>query len=86
MSFSEFQIRLFAYQRMQLGEWEKIRFLGWCSTIGSHQDPKKLPKSIEKFLPLGNKPKTNINDEMKQRYLEAYSNYLKEKENGTIRN
>lgn len=85
MSFAEFQIRLFAYERMEIKDWEKIRFIGWCSTIGSHQDPKKLPKSIEKFLPLGNKPRTNVTDEMKQQYLEAYSEYLKEKNDGKVR-
>jgi len=78
MSFAEFQIRLFAYKRIQLKEWEKVRFMGWCSTIGSHQDPKKMPKNINAFMPLDldNKKVTKVSDAMKERFLEEYKTYL----------
>ena len=84
MTFAEFQIRLFAYKRMQLKEWEKVRFGAWCSTIGSHQDPKKLPKNIEKFMPLDTKErvKRGVTEEQKQNYLEVYKEYLKQVNNG----
>ena len=83
MTFAEFQIRLFAYERVQLREWEKTRLIGWCAWVGSHQDPKKMPKTIEKFLPLDvNKQKKGVSDEMKQLFLEETEKYLKTVQNG----
>lgn len=83
MTFSEFQIRLFAYKRIQLRDWEKVRQISWCAFIGSHQDPKKMPKNIEKFMPLNDeKPKTRITDKQKEMYLSAMSEYLKQVNNG----
>ncbi|CAH56666.1 hypothetical protein PHG11b_39 [Flavobacterium phage 11b] len=84
MTFAEFQVRLFAYKRIQLREWEKVRFMAWSSTIGSHQDPKKLPKTIEKFMPLGGSNSANkgVSEEQKQNYLNEYKEYLKKINNG----
>jgi hypothetical protein len=84
ITFAEFQIRLFAYKRIQLKEWEKVRFMAWCSTIGSHQDYKKLPKNIEKFLPLNENEgsKNRVTDEQKENYLKAYGEYLNKVKNG----
>ena len=58
--------------------------MAWSSTIGSHQDPKKLPKTIEKFMPLSNKPNSHkrISDEQKENFLNVYSDYLKQVNNG----
>ena len=83
MSFAEFQIRLFAYKRMQLREWEKVRQIAWSATIGSHQDPKKLPKTIDKFMDLGNK-KVNkgVSEEQKANFLKVYKEYLNQSKNG----
>lgn len=53
MTFAEFQIRLFAYKRMELREWEKVRQIAWSAFIAPHQDPKKLPKTIDRFMSLG---------------------------------
>ena len=39
---------------MELREWEKVRQIAWSAFIAPHQDPKKLPKSIDKFMSLGN--------------------------------
>jgi len=83
MTFAEFQIRLFAYKRMQLREWEKVRQISWCAFIGSHQDPKKMPKSIDKFMSLdGGQTKRGVSDAQKERFLEAYGVYLKNVKNG----
>jgi hypothetical protein len=81
MSFAEFQIRLFAYRRVQEREWEKIRFIGWCATTGSHMNPKKLPKSLNQFMPLSldKKTATGISEAQKQRFLEATKEYVKNK-------
>lgn len=78
MTYAEFQIRFFAYNSVQKKEWEKIRFIAYHSLVAPYQDYKKLPKSLEKFLPLnGNKRQSGgVTDEMKQRFLEEYKNYL----------
>jgi hypothetical protein len=44
MTWAEFQIRLFAYKRMDLYEWEKLREIMWTTYIAPHQDPKKMVK------------------------------------------
>jgi len=83
MTFAEFQIRLFAYKRMELREWEKVRQISWSAFIGSHQDPKKMPKTIDKFMNLhADKPKSNVSEEQKERFKQAYSEYLKQSKNG----
>jgi len=77
MTFAEFQIRLFAFQRMELRAWEKVRQIAWSAFIGSHQDPKKMPKSIDKFMSLGgDKPKQGVSEEQKENFLKAYKEYL----------
>ncbi len=83
MTFAEFQIRLFAYKRMQLREWEKVRMIAWSAFIGSHQDPKTMPRTIDKFMSLDNeKPKSNVSEEQRQRFLQATEEYLKQVKNG----
>ena len=83
MTFAEFQIRLFAYKRMQLREWEKVRLISWSAFIGSHQDPKTMPKTIDKFMSLDNtNAKKGITEDKKKRYLEAMREYLKQSNNG----
>jgi hypothetical protein len=83
MTFAEFQIRLFAYKRIQLREWEKVRQIAWSATIGSHQDPKKLPKTIEKFMSLGSeKVKIGVSEDQKTNFLKVYKEYLNNSKNG----
>lgn len=83
MTFAEFQIRLFAYKRIQLREWEKVRQIAWSATIGSHQDPKKLPKTIDKFMDLGNKKVSKgVSNEQKANFLKVYKEYLNQSKNG----
>ena len=55
MSWADFRIRLFAYKRMELKEWEKIRFLAYenlKSTQYVMNSKAKIPNSIDKYLPL----------------------------------
>ena len=84
MTFAEFQIRLFAYKRMQLRDWEKVRQIAWSAFIGSHQDPKKMPKSIDKFMALdfGGKPKSGVSENQKERFLQAMKEYKNKVNNG----
>ena len=80
MSFAEFQIRLFAWKRVEERIWEKVRFQSWYSMTGSHLDPKAFPKSLNQFVPLSidnNGNKSKISNEMKERFLEATKEYLK---------
>lgn len=80
MSFAEFQIRLFAWERTQEREWEKIRVVAWYSAIGPHLDAKKLPKDIRKFMPLGlDKKNAEVSDEMKKAFVDAMADYLLKK-------
>jgi len=60
MTWAEFQIRLFAYKRMDLDKWQMLRELMWTTYIASHQDPKKMIKRKELFLPLNGDKKTGI--------------------------
>lgn len=88
MSFAEFQIRLFAWERTQEREWEKVRVLAWHIEASSFHRKKPMP-SLNKFMPLGldNKNTGNniISDAQKQRFLEVSAEYykqLKSKVNG----
>lgn len=82
MTFAEFQIRLFAYKRMELREWEKVRQIAWSAFIAPHQDPKKLPKTIDRFMSLGENTKKEVSTEQKENFLKAYKEYLNQKKNG----
>tara|TARA_R110000803_G_scaffold63443_1_gene124108 strand:- start:6531 stop:6788 length:258 start_codon:yes stop_codon:yes gene_type:complete len=85
MTWAEFRIRSYAYQRMQKTEWFKIRELAWASTIGPHLDPKKLPKSKEAFIPLDLKGKEELNDKRKEAFIKArlkYEQQIKSKLDG----
>lgn len=83
MTFAEFQIRLFAYKRMEMREWEKVRQIAWSAFIAPHQDPKKLPKTIDKFMNLGGeKIRQGVSEEQKENFLKAYKEYLNQKANG----
>lgn len=82
MTFAEFQIRLFAYKRMEMREWEKVRQIAWSAFIAPHQDPKKLPKTIDKFMNLGGeKIRQGVSEEQKENFLKAYKEYLNQKAN-----
>lgn len=79
MSFAEFQIRLFAWKRCQEREWERTRLICWYSMIGSHMDPKKMPKSIQGFMSLDLDKKQNIISEAhKKAFMEAMKEYVKQ--------
>jgi hypothetical protein len=74
MTWAEFQIRLFAYKRQDLYDWQKLRELMWITYISPHQDVKKMSKRKEQFLPLSGDKKANngVSEEAKQRFLKEY--------------
>jgi hypothetical protein len=89
MTFAEFQIRLFAYKRMELRDWEKFRLVAYNALIAPYQDYKKLPKTMDKFMDLsgGNAKKSiGVSDEQKQRFIEATKEYLNKIANGKLTN
>lgn len=76
MTWSEFQIRLFAYNRIQKREDFRFREVAYASLIGFHSDPKRIPKSKDAFWPIDKEAKKRgVSDEQKQAFLEAYKNY-----------
>lgn len=77
MTWAEFQIRLFAYKRKDKYDWIKLRELMWTTYIAPHQDPKKMIKRKEQFLPLEGDKKVNagVSDEMKQTFLNEYKKW-----------
>lgn len=80
MSYAEFQIRLFAWRRVEERAWEKVRIMAWYSMVGSHQDPKKMPKSLSQFMSLDlDKKQGVITEAHKQAYLNAMAEYVKNK-------
>lgn len=83
MSFAEFQIRLFAYKRVQLREWEKVRAVCWYAMKGSHLDPKSMPKTLEQFMKLAidKTSSSKITDTQKQAFLIAMQDYQKQIKN-----
>ncbi len=76
MTWAEFQIRLFAYKRQDLYKWQMHRELMWITYIAPHQDPKKMVKRKEAFLPLdGEKKIQGVSEEMKQTFLTEFKKY-----------
>ena len=77
MSWAEFQIRLFAFNRAEEKELLKIRRLAWTSFIAPHQDPKKLRGLREnKWWVIGQKQNIRVSEEHKERFIVKYKEYL----------
>lgn len=76
MTWKEFQLRLDGYNRIQIKEWEKHRLVAY--QVYASTPMKNKPVNIEKYLPLGEKPKMSMTDEMKER-IRAEHRKIKEK-------
>ena len=75
---AEFNVRLFSFNRIREREEMLFREVSYYSMIGSHLDPKKLPKTKQQFWSLGGekkveKDKLNV---MKNAMLKAQKEYL----------
>ena len=81
MTWAEFQIRAYAYLRTQEREDYRAREIAWASLIAFHQDPKRMPKSKERFWQIGKKRKPVISDKQKAAIRRAKQE-LKQKRNG----
>ena len=81
MPWCEFLIKSYAYSRMQEEKLRHTRLIAYSAQIGSHLDPKKLPRSIDQFMPIGNEKnarKSNKNDnfdDMKELFKKRMQEY-----------
>ena len=78
MTWAEFQLRAFAYRRMQENKELLTREIAWNSLLAPHYNPKKLPKSKEKFWQIGRKEKVS-DERMKEAIKKAQEEYFKKK-------
>lgn len=81
MTWAEFCIRQHAYHRIEKAEWYKVREIAYASLIGSHMNPKKLPKSKDKFIPLDFNVSNIKAEKMREILLKAAKTY-KDRHNG----
>ena len=77
MTWAEFQIRAFAYRRMQEREELLAREIAWNSLLAPHYNPKKLPKDKNKFWQIGTKKVSKADEAMKQAIERARNEYFK---------
>ena len=58
----------------------------WINYIAPHQDPKKMKRNIDSFMPIGKKPQ-RATEEQREAGRKAWEQYLKEIEqaNGRIK-
>ena len=76
MTWAEFQIRLFAFKRMELVEAQKLRELMWNTYIAPHLDPKKMSKRKESFMPLPSDRKSGgVSEKMKELFIKEYKRW-----------
>ena len=81
MPWCEFLIKSYAYSRMQEEKLRHTRLIAYSAQIGSHLDPKKLPRSIDQFMPIGNEKnarksnKNVISDDMKELFKKRMQEY-----------
>jgi len=83
MTWAEFQIRAFAYKRMQEKEDLRFREVAYHSHIGGSLMLKKIP-SKDKFWQIGDK-RVSVDTSMYETIKKAQEQYfkeLKEKQNG----
>jgi hypothetical protein len=80
MTWAEFCIRQHAYRRMDKNSWYKVREIAYQSMIGSHLDPKKLPKNQEKYIRLEEEKESDksimieIMRKAREKYLKTVGN------------
>ena len=85
MPWCEFLIKSYAYNRMQEEKLRHTRLIAFNARIGSHLDPKTLPRSIDQFMRIGsennsenssdNPDKKIIFDDMKELFRKRMSEY-----------
>ena len=80
MSWAEFQIRLFAFKRSEIREFEKLRELMWVTYIAPHLDPKKMAKTKDGLMKLPNdKEVERVSDEQRELFIKEYKKWQNSK-------
>lgn len=79
LSWAEFQLRLFAYERQANNRRADLRMIGWASFLSSfHTDGKKMPKRITDYWKLAtDEDKPKLSPELEQAYINAVKNTIK---------
>ena len=75
MPWCEYLIKCHAWNRIETEKWKRARLIAFNARIGSHLNPKSLPRSEEHFLPLGEKKKGNFNIDTERLYDERMREY-----------
>ena len=75
MSWAEFRIRQFAYNRRQKEELFRVREIAYASLVGPHL--QKVPTK-EQYMPL--EGKKSVTETMKERMRKAVLEYKKQKD------
>ena len=87
MAWCEFLIKSYAYNRMQEEKLRHTRLIAYSAQIGSHLDPKKLPRSIDQFMRIGSEKdveksnKSPIFDDMKELFRKRMNEYKSQQNN-----
>ena len=55
MAWCEYLLKCYAWERMEREKWRKVRLIAFEARVGSHVDPKTLPRTIEQYMPLDGK-------------------------------
>lgn len=75
MPWCEYLIKCQAWQRIEKEKWRHTRLIAFESRIGSHLNPKSLPRTIEKYLPLDGKRKRKVSNEIRELYERRMAEY-----------
>lgn len=75
MAWCEYLIKCQAWQRIEKEKWRHTRLIAFESKIGSHLNPKSLPRTIEKYLPLDGKRKRKVSKEIRELYERRIAEY-----------
>jgi hypothetical protein len=69
MTMAEFNIRYFALNRIEEKKDLRCREIGYSSLVGSHLDPKKLPKNKKEYWVIGADKRNHEDKKEKMREL-----------------
>ena len=82
MTWAEFRLRQFAFRRTEKQSWYKVREIAYSALVGSHLDPKKLPKTKDKFMSLDDKKSIETTSKQLEAMRKATEVYRKQVSNG----
>lgn len=78
MSWREFQLRAYGYERSQTKDLQKTRLVAYSAKFPAF-GASKIP-SIERFMPIdGEKINKSVSDAQREAYMKAFEKYQKQK-------